>query len=214
MNKFTFIAQASKSMNAVISEVDASVIYELVKTPFVTVEELANVCELFPELVSKSLQHLISIGMVDQTDDRFVTTCIGDELIEVAADYYIRQVKPEMLLPSPVHKNAAVVTTEMEVMKERAKELLQQKYEVTKIEVVRGNYVIKLKKNAEHVHNVVIRNKGVLRIVGFNFSQEFISKMEAKGMTLTAGYVRGNKRDMYMDIALSKDVLESVLSEM
>lgn len=210
MNKFTFMAQASKSMNANISEVDASVILELVKTPYLSVNELINRCELLPFLIENSVEHLIKIQMIEKSHDKFITTYIGDELVEIASKYYIQQTNPEKLQP---HKNTAVVTTEFELLKEKAKEVLSKNFEVTKIDLNRGNYIIKLKKNALKVQNVTLRNKGVLRINGFNFNQEFISKMEGKGMKLNVGMKRYNGNDMYLDIQLNEENI-NVLSEM
>lgn len=211
MNKFTYIAQASTFMGVKISEIDASVILELVKTPYLSVDELIKRCELLPFLVENSVKHLLETQMIEQSHDKFITTYIGDELIEIASKYFIQQTSPEKLQP---HKNTAVVTTELELLKEKAKEILSKNFEVTKIDLNRGNYIIKLKKNTMKVQNVTLRNKGVLRINGFNFNQEFISKMEGKGMKLNVGMKRYNGNDMYLDIQLNEENVINVLGEM
>lgn len=200
MSKAVYFEQAAQQLNTTITVDQSAIIMQLCKKPFVSIDDLASSIVLPKDKLEEGIEQLIDSELVEDSAGLFSTSPLGDELVDIAAQLYVQENKPELLEAKNKRKPRGV-TEDMTKTADWVKEQVETKHEVKDIRIDRSNYHVRLAKRTPcGIRQFEVLNNGMFRVFGYKMTKENIEKFLAIGMTHRIG---GN--NVYIDIECTEE---------
>ncbi|AJD82070.1 transcriptional regulator [Yersinia phage vB_YenM_TG1] len=206
MSKLTYIVKASQD---VLNEKTASILMVILKTNFITSSEVREALAdtLSAASVNSNIGVLIKKGLIEKSGDGFVSTGDATDIVQKAAVLFAEENNPE-LLKARKTRQARGVTDTMQAFAETIKLGLEElDFDVKGIDENRSNLEVKINKCSHGIRQVEVRRADMIRIFGYNMSEEFAKKFTDVGFTSKIG-----GKNIYLDIATTSENIQTLIS--
>ncbi|CAL1778029.1 MotA-like activator of middle period transcription [Acinetobacter phage vB_AbaM_Konradin-v2] len=196
MDKLFYLDQASKQLNLcnVPSDQGLKLLLKLYGTQYHTKDELGD-----------HLEELLQCGLIEESNDMYIISVLGDELVETAMNLFVAAERPDLL----VKRNGSTkreITKDMESCRDHAVEYLKGKIAIKEVTTSRSNIFIIFEKRCKGIGSIEIKNKPEIRVCIRKPSQETIDLFASIGMSY-----RSAPAQTYFDMPRSLENIEILI---
>ncbi|AZU98606.1 activator of middle period transcription [Acinetobacter phage vB_AbaM_PhT2] len=196
MDKLFYMAQAAKQLNLDKTPGDQALncLLKLYGTQYHSKDE-----------IGEHLDELIEFNLVDESNEMYIISIFGDELVENAMKLFVEAERPDLLVKR-TGSNKREITEDMESCRDHAVEYIKGKIEIKDVSVSRSNIFLFFEKRCKGIGCIEIKNKPEIRVCIRKPSQETIDLFASIGMSY-----RSTPAQTYFDMPRTIENIEILI---